>query len=132
MADEIRQEMDVLLQESQAAVAKASEVQKGNAEQQEVLGSTVGSVRDMLEDIASTVTSAESIKNDAGVCVDANNVVSDAMGSLSAISQENAASCEETGAAMEELSATVSTLASSADSLKNVADQLKEEMAFFK
>lgn len=132
MADEIRQEMDVLLQESQAAVAKAAEVQKGNVEQQEVLSSTVGSVRDMLEDISSTVSSAQSIKSDAGVCVNANNVVSDAMSSLSAISEENAASCEETGAAMQELSATVSTLAASADSLKTVADQLREEMAFFK
>lgn len=69
MADEIRQEMDVLLQESQDAVIMATEVQKGN---------------------------------DAHICVDANVVVSDAMDSLSAISEENAASSEETGAAMEE------------------------------
>ena len=132
MADEIRQEMDVLLQESQEAVSMAAEVEHGNNEQMKVLGATVDSVRNMLGDISSTVDSAKSIENDAGVCVNANSVVSDAMDSLSAISEENAASSEETGAAMQELSATVSTLAGSADSLKAVADQLKEEMAFFK
>ena len=101
MADEIRQEMDVLLQESQDAVIMATEVQKGNDAQVQVLGATVDSVNTMLEDISSTVNSAQSIKSDAHICVDANVVVSDAMDSLSAISEENAASSEETGAAME-------------------------------
>jgi methyl-accepting chemotaxis protein len=132
MADEIREEMDILLSESHAAVQMAAEVQKGNDEQREVLGTTVESVRAMIDDISSTVNSAKNIESNAGTCVNANNVVSDAMNSLSAISEENAASSEETGASMEELSATVATLASSADSLKNVALKLNEEMAFFK
>ncbi len=132
MADEIREEMDILLSESHAAVQMAAEVQKGNDEQREVLGTTVESVRAMIDDISSTVNSAKNIESNAGTCVNANNIVSDAMNSLSAISEENAASSEETGASMEELSATVATLASSADSLKNVALKLNEEMAFFK
>ena len=132
MADEIRREMDILLTESQSAVSMASEVQRQNDEQQAVLGSTVQSVNAMIEDISSTVVSVKSIEADAGTCVDAKNVVADAMASLSAISQENAASSEETGASMQELSATVTTLASSADSLKEVAEKLNEEMAFFK
>ncbi|WP_022761620.1 methyl-accepting chemotaxis protein [Butyrivibrio sp. AD3002] len=132
MADDIRREMDVLLSESQSAVAMASEVQRQNDEQQAVLGSTVQSVNAMIEDISSTVVSVKSIETDAGTCVDAKNVVADAMASLSAISQENAASSEETGASMQELSATVTTLASSADSLKEVAEKLNAEMAFFK
>ncbi|WP_026526997.1 methyl-accepting chemotaxis protein [Butyrivibrio sp. VCD2006] len=132
MADDIRREMDVLLSESQSAVAMASEVQKQNDEQQQVLGTTVQSVNAMIEDISSTVVSVKSIETDAGTCVDAKNVVADAMASLSAISEENAASSEETGASMQELSATVTTLASSADSLKEVAEKLNNEMAFFK
>ena len=132
MADEIRKEMDVLLEESQAAVTMASEVQRENNEQVEVLGATVQSVNAMIEDISSTVESVKSIENDAGTCVSAKNVVADAMSSLSAISEENAASSEETGASMQELSATVTTLASSADNLKSIATQLNEEIAFFK
>ena len=54
------------------------------------------------------------------------------MDSLSAISEENAASTEETSASMEELSATVTTLATSANDLKTIAEQLNEDMKFFK
>ncbi len=132
MADEIRKEMDVLLEESQAAVTMAADVQRENTEQVEVLGATVQSVNAMIQDISATVDSAKSIETDAGTCVSAKNVVADAMSSLSAISEENAASSEETGASMEELSATVTTLASSADNLRSIATQLNEEMAFFK
>ena len=132
MADEIRKEMDVLLAESQAAVGMAAEVQKGNDEQQGVLGATVASVNEMIEDIASTVESVKSIEKDAGTCVSAKNVVADAMSSLSAISEENAASSQQTGASMQELSATVTTLSASAGSLKEIADKLSEDMEFFK
>ena len=132
MADDIRKEMDVLLAESQAAVGMAAEVQKGNDEQQSVLGATVQSVNAMIDDISTTVESAKSIEKDAGTCVSAKNVVSDAMSSLSAISEENAASSEETGASMQELSATVTTLSASAGSLKDIADKLSADMEFFK
>mgnify|MGYP002856225587 CR=1 FL=1 len=132
MADDIRREMDILLAESQAAVGMAAEVQKGNDEQQSVLGATVQSVNAMIDDISSTVVSVKSIETDAGTCVSAKNVVSDAMSSLSAISEENAASSEETGASMQELSATVTTLSASAGSLKDIADKLSADMEFFK
>ncbi len=132
MADEIRKEMDELLISSQSAVEMAAEVQKGNDEQQAVLGATVESVNAMIGDIASTVTSVKSIETDAGTCVSAKNVVADAMSSLSAISEENAASSEETGASMEELSATVTTLAASANTLKEISEKLSSDMAFFK
>ena len=132
MADEIRKEMDELLTQSQSAVEMAAEVQKGNDEQQQVLGNTVQSVNAMIGDISSTVVSVKSIETDAGTCVNAKNVVTDAMSSLSAISEENAASSEETGASMQELSATVTTLATSANTLKDIAEKLSSDMAFFK
>ena len=132
MADEIRKEMDELLVQSQSAVEMAAEVQKGNEEQETVLGATVDSVNAMIGDISSTVTSVKSIETDAGTCVSAKNVVADAMSSLSAISQENAASSEETGASMQELSATVTTLAASANTLKEIAEKLSSDMEFFK
>jgi len=52
--------------------------------------------------------------------------------SLSAISEENAASSEETSASMQELSATVGTLAESAHGLKSLADKLSRDVEFFK
>ena len=131
VAEEIRQEMDVLLRESQAAVSMAGDVQKTNSEQQKVLAATVESVNMMIEDIAETVTGVQSISDNADSCVSAKDVVVDAMGSLSAISEENAASSQETGASMQELSATVTTLAGSANALRDISDKLNEEMAFF-
>lgn len=132
MAQEIRQVMDVLLQEAQEAVAAAGLVKQGNIEQQEALGETLSSVNGMLSDIEETVLGVKKIASGANTCVESNDVVSDAMSSLSAISQENAASSETTGASVQELSATVTNLADSAGNLREVAERLNHEMKFFK
>ncbi|MBR5635691.1 MAG: methyl-accepting chemotaxis protein, partial [Pseudobutyrivibrio sp.] len=83
-------------------------------------------------DINGTVDGVRDIAGGADTCVKSNDVVSDAMSSLSAISEENAASSETTGASVQELSATVSSLANSADDLKDIAVKLNEEISFFK
>ncbi|SCZ77802.1 methyl-accepting chemotaxis protein [Pseudobutyrivibrio xylanivorans] len=132
MAQDIRTQMDVLLKQSEAAVAAANLVRQGNLEQQEAIGGTLESVNGMLADIDGTVEGVRDIAGGAETCVRSNDVVSDAMSSLSAISEENAASSETTGASAEELSATVTTLASSADDLKDIAIKLNEEISFFK
>ncbi len=131
-AGKIRNEMDKLLTESQSAVEMANEVQKTNNEQQEVIADTAKSVNGMLADIEDTVRSVRTISDNAEDCVTAKDVVADAMDSLSAISEENAASSEETGASMEELAATVTTLAQNAASLRDVSVRLSDEMKFFK
>ncbi|MBE5910219.1 methyl-accepting chemotaxis protein [Pseudobutyrivibrio sp.] len=132
MAQDIRAEMDILLRQSEAAVAAANLVKQGNLEQQEAIGGTLESVNGMLADIDGTVEGVRDIAGGATTCVNSNDVVSDAMSSLSAISQENAASSETTGASVQELSATVSSLANSADDLKDIAVKLNEEVSFFK
>ncbi|MCR5784009.1 MAG: methyl-accepting chemotaxis protein [Eubacterium sp.] len=131
LADDIRHEMDLLLTESEAAVAASEEVLRGNLEQQEALGETLASVNGMLADIRETVTGVHSISEGADTCVSSKNIVSDSMSSLSAISEQNAASSQETGASMEELSATVTTIATSAHDLKDIANKLNEDIAFF-
>jgi len=132
MAQDIREQMDVLLKQSEAAVAAANLVKQGNLEQQEAIGGTLNSVNGMLEDIDGTVVGVREVSGGASTCVSSNDVVSDAMSSLSAISQQNAASSETTGASVQELSATVSNLADSATGLRDVAEQLNNEMSFFK
>lgn len=132
MADEIRKEMDVLLEQSKAAVAAAEAIKDSNLNQQTALGETLSSVDGMLEDIATTVGGVQKISTGAETCENSKNAVVDTMSALSAISEENAASAEETGAAMEELSATVTTLAESANHLKEIAEELNQEMSFFK
>ena len=132
MADDIRKEMDILLEQAQAAVGAAEDVRQGNNDQQVALGETLDAVNGMLEDIGSTVGGVQLISEGAETCDSSKNAVVDTMSALSAISEENAASSEETGASMQELSATVTTLAGSANGLKEIADKLNEEMKFFK
>lgn len=132
LASEIAVLMNELLSESQEAVKAAGFVMDGNMEQQKALGETLNAVTGMLSDIDETVTSVTKISGEADTCVSSNTVVARAMSSLSAISEENAASTETTGASVEELSATVSTLADSATHLRDIAEQLNEEMKFFK
>ncbi|SEA63780.1 methyl-accepting chemotaxis protein [Pseudobutyrivibrio sp. ACV-2] len=132
LASEIRSEMDALLQEAELAVSAASQVMEGNAQQQKAISSTFESVQGMLQDIDDTVKGVTRISSEAETCVNSNYAVSNAMHSLSAISEENAAASETTGASVEELSATVSTLADAAANLKDIALKLNEEMQFFK
>ena len=132
MAQDIRTQMDILLKQSEAAVAAANLVKQGNLDQQEAIGGTLDSVNGMLEDIDGTVDGVKEIAGGADTCVTSNDIVSDAMSSLSAISEENAASSETTGASVQELSATVSTLAASAEDLKDIAIKLNEKISFFK
>jgi methyl-accepting chemotaxis protein len=132
LAQEIRQVMDVLLKEAEEAVTAAGLVKQGNIEQQAALGETLESVNGMLTDIEETVLGVKKIAGGATTCVESNEIVSDAMSSLSAISQENAASSETTGNSVQELSETVNDLADSASGLREVSEQLNEEMKFFK
>ena len=132
MADDIRKEMDVLLEQSKAAVGAAEDVKQGNNDQQVALGETLQAVNGMLANIGSTVGGVQLISEGADTCETSKNAVVDTMSALSAISEENAASSEETGASMQELSATVTTLAESATSLKSIADRLNQDIQFFK
>ena len=123
--------MEVLLGESQAAVKTAKQVQDSNIAQQKVIANTVESIENLIGAIGTTVTGVDSIEQSARETDASKEAVVDAMTSLSAISEENAASTEETSASMEELNATVNMLAQSAKNLKGLAEEIANEIAFF-
>ncbi len=131
-AEEIRKEMASLLAQSEQATTKADQVRKVALEQQEVLQATVDSIQDLIANIQTTVNGVGSISSNADTCTSAKDVVVDAMGSLSAISEQNAAASQQTSASMQELNATVNVLAESADRLNELAQQLTQDMSFFK
>ena len=131
-AEEIRKEMASLLTQSEQATQKAEQVKKVALEQQEVLQATVDSIHDLIANIQTTVSGVGSISSNADTCLSAKDVVVDAMGSLSAISEQNAAATQQTSASMQELNATVNVLAGSADSLNELARRLTQDMSFFK
>ncbi len=132
MANEIRAEMDTLLKQSDAAVGAVREVKESNISTQNALTETLDSIDSMIRDIEKTVEDIAVIEKETDDCGTAKNSVVDTLSALSAISEENAASCEETGASMQELNATVNTLAQSAKELQFIAEKLNEDMQFFK
>ena len=132
LASEIHDVMESLLSQSTSAVEAAQEIIEDNKLQQAALAKTIEAVDGMLSDIEETVEKVDVISGETDTCVESNRKVSNAMASLSAISEENAAATETTGASVEELSATVTTLAESAENLKQIAKELDEEIRFFK
>ncbi|MCR4618805.1 MAG: methyl-accepting chemotaxis protein [Lachnospiraceae bacterium] len=131
-ADEIRKEMENLLVQADEATKKTEEVSKIGDEVNDVLSDTVNKIKTLIGGVDTTVDGVSTIKALTEQCNVAKNEIVDAMSSLSAISEENAASTEETSASMEELNATVNVLAASAGSLDDIAKQLDEELKFFK
>ncbi|MCR5627747.1 MAG: methyl-accepting chemotaxis protein [Lachnospiraceae bacterium] len=131
-ADEIRTVMDQLTNTSENAIKKSAEVEKINGEVSQVLSDTVDSINQLIDGVSQTVDGVNNISGLSEECAATKVSIVDAMDSLSAISEENAASTEETSASMEELNATVNVLAESARSLGDISNQLDDELSFFK
>lgn len=131
-AEEIRNEMQNLLKHSEQASAKTEEISRIGEDVNRVLVETVDKINDLIGDVGSTVDGVNTISGLTQECDASKVVIVDAMSSLSAISEENAASTQETSASMQELNATVNVLAGSAGELSSVADQLDNDLKFFK
>ena len=131
-ADEIRDEMKVLLDQAGKASEKAEEVSTIGNNVIRVLNETVEKINTLIDGVSSTVNGISNISALTEECDASKVVIVEAISSLSAISQENAASTEETSASMEEMSANLNLLAGSAQELKTVAEKLDEDLEFFK
>lgn len=131
-AQEIRDEMSLLLSHSQDATKKTEDISKIKEDVDTVLEETSGTINKLISNVESTVEGVNNISALTQECNASKEEIVDAMSSLSAISEENAASTEETGASMEELNATVNNLSAAADNLKGVAEELVQELGFFK
>ena len=131
-ANEIKEEMDKLLMQTEETVHVADDVAQTNKYQYDIITTTVNNIQSLISEIQNTVNGVDSINNTATACNDSRVVVVDAMTNISAISEQNAASTEETSASMEDINNTVTILAREASELKEHADKLMEEMKFFK
>ena len=131
-ANEIKEEMDKLLMQSEETVRVADDVSKTNKYQYDIISTTVNNIQSLIEEIQTTVNGVGNINSNAAACNDSRVIVVDAMTNISAISEENAASTEETSASMDQINDTVGVLAKEANILKEHADMLMEEIKFFK
>ncbi|MCR5178381.1 MAG: methyl-accepting chemotaxis protein [Lachnospiraceae bacterium] len=131
-AQEIRDEMSNLLRQAQEAAEKTSEVSDIGTSVNEVLVNTVDKINMLINGVGSTVDGVNTISGLTQECDASKAIIVEAMTSLAAISEENAASTEETSASMQELNATINVLTESARSLNDVAEKLGEDLQFFK
>ncbi|MBP5324919.1 MAG: cache domain-containing protein [Pseudobutyrivibrio sp.] len=130
-AKNIQETMAILSNDSEATMENAGSVQDSVAKQGEVITKTIDLVNEMIENIDESLTVTNKIAESVSISDHATKVFADTINSLSAISQENAASTEETRASMIELSETVSQLSEKASSLNDISKILEKEMSFF-
>lgn len=130
-AEQINQIVQRLYQESEKSVAATEEIRGIMQEQEEKLHETGIRTEDVSKGIEETRREAMDIKNKSELCDKARNVVAEVMTSLSAVSEENAASAQQTMASMEELNATISILSEEASKIKKMSSDLEEKLKVF-
>ena len=130
-AEQIRQTIDNLLEESEKSVEVMESVNVLVAEQQEILNQTREKFVRVSKGITTSKDDMEVIKSHTDSYFVARKKVADIIQNLSAISEEYAASTQQTTASMEELNATMNLLAEASKNLTDLSRQLDEEIAFF-
>ena len=130
-AQNIQEIMSVLSNDSRDTMNNAGQVQDSVEKQSQVLNKTIDIVNTMIGNVDESLTVTKRIVDSVDRSDKATKVFADTINSLSAISQENAASTEETRAAMIELADTVNKLSEKASSLNDISKILEREMAYF-
>lgn len=130
-AEQIRQTIDNLLEESEKSVEVMESVNVLVAEQQEKLNQTREKFVRVSKGITTSKDDMEVIKSHTDSYFVARKKVADIIQNLSAISEEYAASTQQTTASMEELNATMNLLAEASKNLTDLSKKLEEEVAFF-
>ena len=130
-ANRITEIVNKLSEDSRNSMEVMKEVKTKLGEQKEKLNETRQKFEAVNAGIIKAGEDTEEIHEEAMSCDAARQRMVDMVQSLSAISEENAASTEETTASMEELNATMNLLAESAKKLKELAVHLEENTSFF-
>ncbi len=121
-----------LARESKNTVEAMNQMQEIIENQQEKLQETQVKFEGVSAGIQSSREEVDIINEDSQACDRAREVVTDAIQSLSAVSEENAASTEHTMSSVKELNSAMAHLAGKADGLKSMAQELENNMKFFK
>lgn len=121
-----------LVEDSHRSMEKMAEVQVLLKEQQDNLRTTEKEFANVNEGILDTKNQSDSVDGQAKECDASRTGVIDIISSLSAISEQNAASTQQTTASMQELNATINLVAQQAEDVREKAAVLEEAMQFFK
>lgn len=130
-ANEIQEEMSTLLSQFNDAILKTDDISITCKKVIKVLIDTEIKINDFINNVDLTVEGVTTISALTEECEASKGVIIDAMSSLSAISEENAAATEETSAAMQEVNSAVNVLSEAAKALREEAEKLTLDVSFF-
>lgn len=131
-ARQIENIIDSLIEDSQKSVETMEDVKRIMESQNESVGHTDESFRQVGEGIRTSIQGVNRISEKTKKLDDARIVVVDVVQNLTAIAEENAASTEETSASVTEVSSIVVQISENANRLREVANRLEKNMDIFK
>lgn len=131
-ADTIFKVISNLINDFKETLEIMDEVGRATTEQNENLIKTQHQFEVVNSGISQSRDKTEVIRKAITECNGVSAAVSQIMMSLSAISEENAASTTETASSMQQLNGTISELLRESQTLLSISSQLEEDMKFFK
>ena len=131
-ASEIRSIVDEIVKNSEASVELSGNVADLIKEEQSYIRDTQSKFEILGREIESSLDHIRSVSNDVGELEKIQEIITDAVQSLSAISEENAASNQEVSASVTGIAASVEEIAANSDSTRSNSEKLVEAISFFK
>ena len=131
-AVQIRDIMSRLKDETEDAVRMVGEMSVMMEKQDETSRKSKESLNELIEDINKTKETVGEVDKSSKYVTKLCNSLNDSITSLSAVSEENAASTQETSASITQLTEITGSVKSMGDSVKAVAEKLDELTAYFK
>ncbi len=130
-AEEIRNIVGEIVKNSEASVELSGSVATLIRQEQEYIKETQSKFEVLNTEIAESLEHINQVSKDTEALEKIQSVITDAVQSLSAISEENAASNEEVSASITGIAASVDEIAESAEGTKANADNLVNTVSFF-
>lgn len=130
-AEEIKNIVGDIQQQSRSTVATMSEMTSRSTEQSEVVqevNDAFGSINQSISEITGKIGD---ISTTIDLLSNSKDKMLNAIEGISAVSEETAAASEEVSASMQEQSATVERVSESAEQLNSLAEELQEQVAKF-
>jgi len=130
-ANEIRKIVDEIVRNSEASVELSAGVAKLITEEQQYIKDTQDKFDTLKTEINGSLENIRQVSDDTVNLEKIQSVITDAVQSLSAISQENAASNEEVSASITGIATSVDEIASSADKTRANSEKLVGMVSYF-
>lgn len=130
--DSIAEIIDNLIEDAEKAVATMERVNAIIDQQSQEVERTRNAFEIVNEGLLTSAEEVNRIADNTSTLEQSKDVVVQAIASLSAAAENNAATTQQTAASTQELTATIGEIAEQAAQLHNLAEELTEDMSIFR